>query len=87
MVPQKRQDSNFEKKKKNNILFGSWYACFPLRAGLFSSSSLFIHNTDTTCSGLIGHLQVYKLVLYCNPLQGNCYCRGFLGSAVQPWTF
>lgn len=32
----------------------------------------------STCFSLIGHLQVYKLVLYCWSLQGNCYCCRFI---------
>jgi hypothetical protein len=45
----------------------------------------------TTCFGLIGHLQVYKLGLYCKSLKGNCYCTGFLFSwscsAIHVFTF
>jgi hypothetical protein len=38
-----------------------------------------VHHTSTTCFGLglMGHLQVYNLIMHFWSFQGNCYCHRF----------
>jgi hypothetical protein len=66
-------------------LFSSLYTIIYDKEKKREESCIYIH---TTCFGLIGNLQVYKLVLHCGFQQGNCYCRWFFFSvgSVQPRT-
>jgi hypothetical protein len=53
---------------------GFWYTLpIYVQFSLVFTLIPFITNIYTTCFGLIGHLQVYKLALHCRSLEGNRY--------------
>jgi hypothetical protein len=63
---------------------GVWYILCIYMQFFFVFFSLLCTYTCTAAFGLIGYLLVYRLLLHCRCLQGNCYSRGFFRFAYCP---